>query len=240
MDWFSWLSKTNLDPSLTYEYAMAFAHNELESDDIRHFNHEFLQSMGISIAKHRLEILKLATKELKKKNKRALMHSVLSFKFNITQTKNYIVEKIETFVHVHRRDRGNSALRLTSHPKRNQSLRWKVAMLQRNKKVRTSLAKPNWPVIALRNDDGSGGGDDDSHRFVSGNNEIMVLPKGSPTAGVSRSSGSARSSNLAETETEAESGSFTMTTVRSTEHENWSSSREEIKWDSMFKNLKPT
>ncbi|KAL6563149.1 hypothetical protein OROHE_005736 [Orobanche hederae] len=235
MDWFSWLSKTNLDPSLTYDYALAFAHNELESDDIRHFNHEFLQSMGISIAKHRLEILKLATKEEKKKNKRALMRSVLSFKFTITQTKNYIAKKIETFVHVHFHDRGNSALRLTSHPKRNQSLRWKVAMLQRNKKVRTSLAKPNWPLIVLRNDD-----NDDSHRFVSGNNEITVLAKESPTGGDYRSSGSDRSSTLVETGTKAESGSYTRTTVRSAEGENWSSSREEIKWGSMFKNLKPT
>ncbi|KAL6539127.1 hypothetical protein OROGR_011776 [Orobanche gracilis] len=236
MDWFSWLSKTNIDPSLTYEYALAFAHNELESDDIRHFNHEFLQSMGISIAKHRLEILKLARKEEKKNNKRALMRSILSFKFAIKQTKNYIANKIETFVQVHHHDRGNSSLSL-AHPKRNQSLRWKVAMLQRNKKVRASLAKPNWPLIALKNDDG--GDDDDSHRFVSGNNGIMVLAKGSPTGGESRSSGSARSLTLAEIETKAESGGCTRTTVRSA-GKNWSSSMDEIKWDSMFKNLKPT
>ncbi|CAN4098420.1 unnamed protein product [Withania somnifera] len=53
MDWFSWLSKTELEPSLVYEYGLAFAHNELEQDDIAYFNHEFLQSMGISISKHR-------------------------------------------------------------------------------------------------------------------------------------------------------------------------------------------
>ncbi|KAE8008800.1 hypothetical protein FH972_005275 [Carpinus fangiana] len=63
MDWFSWLSKTSLEPSLVYKYGLAFAHNELEEEDIVYFNHEFLQSMGISIAKHRLEILKLARKE---------------------------------------------------------------------------------------------------------------------------------------------------------------------------------
>lgn len=63
MDWFSWLSKTSLDPFLVYEYALAFTQNELEKDDIFYFNHDFLQSMGISIAKHRLEILKLATKQ---------------------------------------------------------------------------------------------------------------------------------------------------------------------------------
>ncbi|KAJ1440073.1 Sterile alpha motif/pointed domain superfamily [Sesbania bispinosa] len=63
MDWFSWLSRTSLEPSLIYEYGLAFARNELQLEDASYFNHEFLQSMGISIAKHRLEILKLAKKE---------------------------------------------------------------------------------------------------------------------------------------------------------------------------------
>lgn len=63
MDWFSWLSRTNLEPSLIYEYGLAFARNELQKEDLSYFNHEFLQSMGISVAKHRLEILKLAKKE---------------------------------------------------------------------------------------------------------------------------------------------------------------------------------
>ncbi|XP_050212746.1 uncharacterized protein LOC126664416 [Mercurialis annua] len=63
MDWFSWLSRTNLESSLVYEYGLAFSRNELQQDDLAYFNHEFLQSMGISVAKHRLEILKLARKE---------------------------------------------------------------------------------------------------------------------------------------------------------------------------------
>ncbi|CAN0919574.1 hypothetical protein LINGRAHAP2_LOCUS31536 [Linum grandiflorum] len=62
MDWFSWLSKSGLDPSLVYEYGLSLSNNELEEEDISYFNHEFLQSMGISIAKHRLEILKLSKK----------------------------------------------------------------------------------------------------------------------------------------------------------------------------------
>ncbi|KAJ0090753.1 hypothetical protein Patl1_14868 [Pistacia atlantica] len=65
MDWFSWLSKSSLDPSLIYEYGLAFARNELQKEDLTYFNHEFLQSMGISVAKHRLEILKLARKEVR-------------------------------------------------------------------------------------------------------------------------------------------------------------------------------
>lgn len=64
MDWFSWLSNSNLDPSLVYEYGLAFTRNELQTEDLTHFSHEFLQSMGISVAKHRLEILKLARKEV--------------------------------------------------------------------------------------------------------------------------------------------------------------------------------
>jgi hypothetical protein len=63
MDWFSWLSKTTLDHSLIYDYGLIFARNELQLEDATYFNHEFLQSMGITIAKHRLEILKLVKKE---------------------------------------------------------------------------------------------------------------------------------------------------------------------------------
>jgi SAM domain (Sterile alpha motif) len=60
MDWYTWLSNTNLDKFLVYDYSLLFSRNELEEEDISHFDHEFLQSMGISIAKHRLEILKLS------------------------------------------------------------------------------------------------------------------------------------------------------------------------------------
>ncbi|XP_015932364.1 uncharacterized protein LOC107458652 [Arachis duranensis] len=63
MDWFSWLSRTTLHPSLIYDYGLTFARNELQLEDATHFNHELLQSMGISIAKHRLEILKLVNKQ---------------------------------------------------------------------------------------------------------------------------------------------------------------------------------
>lgn len=62
MDWYSWLSKTGMEPTLIYAYSLTLSHNELEEDDKAHFNHEFLQSMGISIAKHRLHILKHARK----------------------------------------------------------------------------------------------------------------------------------------------------------------------------------
>lgn len=63
MDWLSWLSKTGLDPPIVYEYSLALARNELRYEDTAYFDHEFLQSMGIGVAKHRLEILKLARRE---------------------------------------------------------------------------------------------------------------------------------------------------------------------------------
>ncbi|ONK76691.1 uncharacterized protein A4U43_C03F31090 [Asparagus officinalis] len=62
MDWYSWLSKSNLEPSNVYAYTLLFIQNEIEEEDVVHFSHEFLKSMGVSIAKHRLEILKLANK----------------------------------------------------------------------------------------------------------------------------------------------------------------------------------
>ncbi|CAL0308804.1 unnamed protein product [Lupinus luteus] len=77
MDWFSWLSKTSLEPSLVYEYGLAFAHNELEEEDIVYLNHDFLQSMGISIAKHRLEIIKLCRKDNNKGSKRPVQVAML-------------------------------------------------------------------------------------------------------------------------------------------------------------------
>lgn len=63
MDWFSWLSKTDLDPTLSYEYGLIFARNKLRSEDIALFNHNFLRRHGITVAKHRLEILKLSKRE---------------------------------------------------------------------------------------------------------------------------------------------------------------------------------
>nr|CAD1825721.1 unnamed protein product [Ananas comosus var. bracteatus] len=78
MDWYSWLSKSSsLDPSLVYEYSVLFSRNELDADDIADFDHDFLRSMGVSIAKHRLHILRLANKHKNGKN----------IKINATTTK---------------------------------------------------------------------------------------------------------------------------------------------------------
>ncbi|XBI95856.1 hypothetical protein VPH35_032231 [Triticum aestivum] len=60
MEWHAWLSSARLDPALVHEYALVLARNELDAADAAYFDHDFLRSMGIDVAKHRLEILKLA------------------------------------------------------------------------------------------------------------------------------------------------------------------------------------
>ncbi|OEL36784.1 hypothetical protein BAE44_0002197 [Dichanthelium oligosanthes] len=63
MDWYAWLCRAGLHPDVALDYALLFARNELGAADVRHLDHEFLASMGVAVAKHRLEILKLARKE---------------------------------------------------------------------------------------------------------------------------------------------------------------------------------
>ncbi|XP_068636894.1 uncharacterized protein [Aristolochia californica] len=123
MDWFSWLSETNLEPSLIYEYGLALAHNELEEEDIGFFNHEFLQSMGISIAKHRLEILKLAKKEVGRGPP-----PVKRLLGVIKKTKRCIAEYLHAWIR-----REESAIIVL--PTKNSTLgsRWRSALLKRNR-----------------------------------------------------------------------------------------------------------
>ncbi|KAK2998097.1 hypothetical protein RJ639_025636 [Escallonia herrerae] len=127
MDWFSWLSKTGLEPSLVYEYGVAFSHNELEESDIEYFNHEFLQSMGISIAKHRLEILKLARKEKRSSGRHPMSRLFVAIK----RTKRCLAKYIQTWVR-----REDSALVLV--PRRSYSSRWRSSMAKRNKRLMMS------------------------------------------------------------------------------------------------------
>ncbi|XP_009600186.1 uncharacterized protein LOC107795815 [Nicotiana tabacum] len=139
MDWFSWLSKTELEPSLVYEYGLAFAHNELEQDDIPYFNHEFLQSMGISIAKHRLEILKLAKKE-----RGAVPNSMSKFLLVMKRTKKRFSKYFRTWVL--RSD--ESALALV--PRRSYSSRGKRTMLKM-KRNKSSVVAPKQNTLLLTN-----------------------------------------------------------------------------------------
>ncbi|KAM7480311.1 hypothetical protein LguiA_028524 [Lonicera macranthoides] len=197
MDWFSWLSKTSLDPSLVYEYGLAFSHNELEEDDIAYFNHEFLQSMGIVIAKHRLEILKLARKEKGSGGIRPMARVLIAIK----RTKRCLAKYIRTWAH-----REESALVLV--PRRSYSSRWKGAMMKRNKRL--IMAKQG--RLLLTNGDSP-------HLFFAG------------ARGRSFSSPMVRDLGYDEKmdgDDEEDDGYY------------WSNGVEEIRWDTMFQNLKPT
>ncbi|XVE91252.1 hypothetical protein DITRI_Ditri20bG0138800 [Diplodiscus trichospermus] len=194
MDWFSWLSKTGLEPSLVYEYALAFSQNELEKEDIAYFNHEFLQSMGISIAKHRLEILKLARKE-----KGLAPRPVSRILLAIKSTRRCLAKYIRTLVH-----REESALVVVNPRSRSgYANKWRGAMLKRNKKL--MMATPG----------------------------RLLLTNGTPlvVSGPSR----------------VESFSSPMAFDYQKEEKNdgdedgyWSTAVEEMRWDTMFQDLKPT
>ncbi|BAT98600.1 hypothetical protein LR48_Vigan406s008100 [Vigna angularis] len=139
MDWFSWLSKTSLEPTLVYEYGLTFAHNELEEEDMIYFNHEFLMSMGISIAKHRLEILKLARKV---KGKRA-PRPVASLMVAIKRTKRCLANYFRTFISC---EEESAALvvvpsSLSSSRTRPYGTRWKSHVMKRNKTKKLMVAK---------------------------------------------------------------------------------------------------
>lgn len=185
MDWFSWLSKTGLESSLVYEYGLALAHNELEYDDVVYFNHEFLQSIGISIGKHRLEILKLVKKE-----KGAIPNSMSRFLQVIKRTKRRFSNYIRNLGH-------SEELALALVPKRNSSSRWKNSMMKR-RNTRVAAAKQN----------------------------PLLLTNGSPKF-ISDSTMNSFSSSVVNDDKMGD--------------DYWASCVvEEIRWDTMFQNLKPT
>ncbi|KAG1327817.1 hypothetical protein COCNU_01G017510 [Cocos nucifera] len=188
MDWYSWLSKSNLEDGLVYEYSLLFSHNELEEEDIVHFNHEFLQSMGISVAKHRLEILKVARKSKSAKPVARILTAM-------RKTKRCLAKYIHSLVH-----RDNSAIVVVPRPSYG-GARWKGAMLKRNKRL--ALLKQG---------------------------RLMLTDGGVKVARPNSVSYSA--SPVVYNNKESEKGGD--------EDGYWGSSTEEIRWDSMFQDLKPT
>ncbi|XP_027344126.1 uncharacterized protein LOC113856494 [Abrus precatorius] len=195
MDWFSWLSKTGLEPSLVYEYGLTLAHNELEEEDMFFFNHEFLQSMGISIAKHRLEILKLARKE-----KGNSPRSVTRLMVAIKRTKRNLANYVRTLIH---REESSALVVLPSSRPSGLGTRWKSALMKRSKKL----------MVAKQ--------------------ERLYLTNGSPAIVPSQP---------------VLDGFFSPVVYHFQKEEKmdgddddgyWSAAVEEIKWDTMFQDLKP-
>lgn len=197
MDWFSWLSKTALDPSLVYEYGLAFAHNELEEDDIPYFNHEFLQSMGISVAKHRLEILKLAGKQ----KRRRVPHPVSRILIAVNSAKRCFSKYLRPWI------RGEESSALALVPRRSYSARWRNAMVKRNKKLVGVNRQSRAPLLLT-------------------NGSPVIFP------GARINSFSSPFVGAFERDDQIKGdGDY---------DEYWSSAVEEIRWDAMFQNLKPT
>ncbi|XP_014516001.1 uncharacterized protein LOC106773767 [Vigna radiata var. radiata] len=138
MDWFSWLSKTSLEPTLVYEYGLTFAHNELEEEDMIYFNHEFLMSMGISIAKHRLEILKLARKVKGKRAPRPVARLMVAIK----RTKRCLANYFRTFISCEEESAALVVVPSSSSSRtRPYGTRWKTHVMKRNKSKKLMVAK---------------------------------------------------------------------------------------------------
>ncbi|CDO98191.1 unnamed protein product [Coffea canephora] len=214
MDWFSWLSKTSLDPSTAYDYALTFAQNELEEDDIAHFNHEFLQSMGISLAKHRLEILKFARKD-KTRSLRPMLRLLIAVK----QAKNYVAKHIRVRV-----GQDSSAHTMIPVPQMNKSSRWKAAMLRANRKLIQTTKRGRPTLLAS-------GTNSNTPPVVAGQ-EILMLTNGSPLESDSSSNSSS--------DTDVQDFHFHNEKLNCSDGEFWSNGIEELKWETMFQNLKPT
>lgn len=214
MDWFSWLSKTSLDPSTAYDYALTFAHNELEEEDIAHFNHEFLQSMGISLAKHRLEILKHA-----RKDKTRSLRPMLWLLIAVQRAKNYVAKHIRVRV-----GQDSSALTMIPVPQTSKSSRWKAALLKRNRKL-IQTTKQGKPVLL------ASGTSSNIPPVVAGQ-QILMLTNGSPLE--------SDSSSTSSSDTDVQEFHFHNENLNSSDGDFWSNGIEELKWETMFRNLKPT
>ncbi|VVA95890.1 unnamed protein product [Arabis nemorensis] len=209
MDWFSWLSRTNLEASLIYEYGLSFSQNELEYEDVVYFNHEFLQSIGISIAKHRLEILKLARRD--RKPSPLTGRSISRVLIAIRKTGKCFSEYVRAWI---RREESSSSRALVIVPSSSGNWRWRGSLLKRSKRY----------VMPSNGNGGFGGG---------GKEERLLLTNGTPTSRFDSFSNSMVSVSDYGLKEEKNCGDD--------DDGYWGKDvEEEIKWDSMFQNLKPT
>ncbi|CAH2037471.1 unnamed protein product [Thlaspi arvense] len=202
MDWFSWLSRTKLEACLIHEYGLSFSQNELEHEDIAYFNHEFLQSMGISIAKHRLEILKLARRD-RKNSPPLTSRSISRVVIAIRRTGKCFSDHLRAWI---RREESSSSSRALVLVPKSGNGKWKGGFMKRNKR---SVMPSN----------GNGG--------LEKQQERLLLTNGTPTRLDSFSSPMVFDYSFSEDKLYAQNCQDTTYL-------------EDIKWDSMFRNLKPT
>ncbi|KNA04763.1 hypothetical protein SOVF_196720 [Spinacia oleracea] len=262
MDWYSWLLKTGLESSIVYEYGLAFSQNELEEDDISYFNHEFLQSMGISIAKHRLEILKLArteqTQTQTQTRTRTQKHLIAKLLLVLKKTKKSLANYMATLVH---RDNNGRALIVLSNKKKKKmmmikgnhnnnggisySSRWKRSMMIRSNSKRFGMVNNNYYQDRLMltngdylgdhynnnindNDEGEGEGEGE------GENDSVVVS----TPKLESYSSPLMYDNLHQNQNKEDK--VAVDDHQEDHDEYWTPALEEIRWDAMFHDLKPT
>lgn len=148
MDWFSWLAETNLDPSLVYTYGMTLADNELEEEDIPYLNHELLRSMGISIAKHRLEIIKVAKKECSSRGGPAW--SLRRLMGELRKTKDRFVKRFRAWS----TNCSGESSALVTVPRKEVimgSCRWRDAMVRTNTRLMLLTQGRRLPISDIEN-----------------------------------------------------------------------------------------
>ncbi|CAN8293215.1 unnamed protein product [Cochlearia groenlandica] len=202
MDWFSWLSRTNLETSLIQQYSISFTNNELEQEDISYFNHECLQSMGISIAKHRLEIIKLARQD---RNKSPLLTSKSIYKAvaAIKKTSKCLSNHVRAWINNREEEESSQSQALVLVPKITNTKKWRGGFLKRRNKR-----------CVMPSNNGNGALE---------KQERLLLTNGSTPYRVDSFDYSFNEEKLYNDEQDRE-GTYVV---------------EEIKWDSMFQNLKP-
>ncbi|KAI3673735.1 hypothetical protein L6452_39863 [Arctium lappa] len=197
--------------------------------------------MGISIAKHRLEILKLTRGSRSRSGGAGVgSHPMAKLILAIKKTKRSLAGYVRTWVHRRRHD---SAALVMVQKRRSYSSRWKGAMLKRNNRLVTA-------ATAAEKRGGSGG-------------DTLLLTSGQRRRPVVVRSGGAKVNSFSsplvynlyryhDDRDKADDGGDGREINSFTDDDDggsddgggggyWSSTGgEEIKWQAMFQNLKPT
>lgn len=145
MDWFAWLANTNLEPSLVYTYGVTLSDNELEEEDIPYLDHELLQSMGISVAKHRLEIVKVAKEECSSRGRPAW--SLRRLLAELRKSKYRLLKRFRAVS----TDCSGGSSALVTVPRKEFSMgscRWRDAMVRTNARVMSLKQGRRLPITA--------------------------------------------------------------------------------------------
>ncbi|XP_031131748.1 uncharacterized protein LOC116033129 [Ipomoea triloba] len=218
MDWYSWLSKSSsLEPSHVYEYGLVFTRNELKDEDLRHFNHEFLQSMGISVAKHRLEILKLA------RNKEARGLSTF-----VNKTKKLLAKMVPHHHHHHHQRKVN---KLMMNPYQERGLlRPGKPRLLKSGPLDRKVQVPVQEKMAITTTRSSLSGPLDANKVVQ---ERLMLPSCSPLGW----GGKMVFPTISQTKSGPLDATWTLMSMSPTTNHN--NPRHSL-WSLMFQDMKPT